>query len=328
VAAQGTEIEEQARMIGARGFGSKREALESGRVETRTVALPVRTPFDGEGLFGFFAARGVSGVEVAERNTYERTFADGRGRAGIVRISLGRRGRSLFLSQQVPLWANPDDVTSRVSRLFDLSANPRSIGRVLSRDPLLAPLVARRPGLRAPGAWDPFEIAVRAVLGQQISVAGARTLAGRLVALCGRPLPKRVARPGLTHAFPSAADLAAVDVARIGLPRARGASLRAFARAVADGAFLLAAPKGLPEFEERLTALPGFGPWTAHVVALRAFGEGDAFPAGDLGLVRALERLGVRGSARIAARAEGWRPYRAYATLHLWASLADGKGGA
>ena len=145
-----------------------------------------------------------------------------------------------------------------------------------------------------PGAWDPFEVAVRAVLGQQISVAGARTLAGRLVALCGRPLPKRLARPGLTHVFPSPAAVAEADVARVGLPRARAAALKAFARAVADGSFVLAAPHGLEDFEERLTALPGFGPWTAHVVALRAFGEGDAFPEGDLGLVKALERAGVR----------------------------------
>ena len=274
----------------------------------------------------FFSARALPGVETAEENSYERTFAQG-ARAGMIRVTLERRGRSLFLAQKIPLWANPDDLTARASRLFDLSADPRAIARVLSKDPLLAPLVARRPGLRVPGAWDPFEIAVRAVLGQQISIAGARTLAGRLVALCGRSLPKGLARPGLTHVFPSPAAVAETDVARVGLPKARAAALRAFARAVADGSFVLAAPRGLDDFEERLTALPGFGPWTAHVVALRAFGEGDAFPAGDLGVVRALERAGV-ARGRHAARAERWRPYRAYATLHLWASLADGKGGA
>lgn len=290
--------------------------------------LRVRAPYDGAGLLGFFAARALPGVErVDEReNSYERGFTQA-GRAGTLRVTLERNGRSLFLSQRIPLWAKPDELTAHVSRLFDLSANPRAIARVLSRDPLLAPLVARRPGLRVPGAWDPFEIAVRAVLGQQISVAGARTLAGRLVALCGRPLPKRLARPGLTHVFPTPEAVAETDVARVGLPRARAASLRAFARAVADGSFLLAAPRGLDDFEERLTALPGFGPWTAHVVALRAFGEGDAFPAGDLGVVRALERAGL-ARRNHTARAERWRPYRAYATLHLWASLADGKGGA
>jgi 3-methyladenine DNA glycosylase/8-oxoguanine DNA glycosylase len=293
---------------------------------SRLSELRVRTPFDGEGLMAFFAARGLPGVEVAERDSYERAFMQA-GRAGTLRVALRRHGRSHSLSLEFPPWAKPDDLTARVSRLFDLSADPRAIGRVLSKDPLLAPLVARRPGLRVPGAWDPFEIAVRAVLGQQISVAGARTLAGRLVALCGRPLPKTLARPGLTHVFPSPAAVADADVARVGLPRARASALKAFARAVADGSFVLAAPHGLDDFEERLTALPGFGPWTAHVVALRAFGEGDAFPAGDLGLVKALERAGVPRN-RIAARADRWRPYRAYATLHLWASLAGGKGGA
>ncbi len=291
-----------------------------------TLELKPRAPFDGEGVFGFFAGRGVPGVEVADGNLYERVFED-RGRAGTIRIELRRRGASHSLSLEFPAWARAEDLSSRASRQFDLAANPRAIGRVLAKDPLLAPLVARRPGLRVPGAWDPFEVAVRAVLGQQISVQGARTLAGRLVALCGRPLPKRAAKPGLTHVFPSPGDVAGADVARVGLPKARAAALRGFARAVADGSFVLAAPKGLAEFEERLTELPGFGPWTAHVVALRAFGEGDAFPEGDLGLVKAMERAGVKRN-RIAARAERWRPYRAYATLHLWASLSDAKGGA
>ena len=288
--------------------------------------LRVKPPFDAAGLFAFFAARALPGVERVEESSYERGFAE-RGRTGTVRIELRRRGRSLFLSQEYPDWASAEALSTRTSRLFDLSADARAIARVLSADPLLAPLVARRPGLRVPGAWDPFEIAVRAVLGQQISVAGARTIAGRLVALCGRPLPKRLARPGLTHVFPSPAAVAEADVARVGLPQARALSLRRFARAVADGTFELAAPRGLEDFEERLTALPGFGPWTAHVVALRAFGEGDAFPLGDLGLVKAMERAGVKKHA-IAARGDRWRPYRAYATLHLWASLTDGRDGA
>ncbi len=289
--------------------------------------LRFKPPFDGDGLFGFLSARALPGVERVERDLYERTFAEGR-RIGTVGIRRGANGRSPSLSMEFPSWANSGDLSSRVSRLLDLDANPRAIGRVLSRDPLLAPLVARRPGLRLPGAWDPFEVAVRAVLGQQISVAGARTLAGRLVTLCGRPLPMRYARADLTHVFPTPGAVAEADVARIGLPRARAAALRSFAGAVADGSFLLAAPSGLDDFEARLTALPGFGPWTAHVVALRAFGERDAFPVGDLGLARALERAGVGGRPReIAARAECWRPYRAYATLHLWASLADAKGG-
>jgi len=288
-----------------------------------STELRVKPPFEGAGLFAFFGARALPGVESAGRDFYERTFAEGR-RTDMLRVRLGA-GRRPSLSMEFPEWASPGDLSTRAARLFDVSADPRAINRVLSRDPLLAPLVARRPGLRIPGAWDPFEVAVRAVLGQQISVAGARTLAGRLVALCGRPLPKRLLRPGLTHVFPTPAAVAEADV--VGLPSARAAALKALARAVADGSFVLAAPWGLDDFEKRLTALPGFGPWTAHVIALRAFGEGDAFPAGDLGLVKALERAGI-ARKKHAARAERWRPYRAYATLHLWASLADGKGGA
>lgn len=293
-----------------------------------TTVRRIASPFDGKALFAFLAARALPGVERVEENSYERTFAEAaRGRAGTLRVTLQRRGRLHSLALEIPRWASAEVLSSRVFRLFDLAADPRAVARVLSRDALLAPLVARRPGLRVPGAWNPFEVAVRAVLGQQISVAGARTLAGRLVALCGRPLPKRFARAGLTHVFPSPRAVAGADLSRVGLPHTRVAALQGFARAVADGSFDLAAPRGLDDFETRLTALPGFGPWTAHVVALRAFGESDAFPEGDLGLVKAMERAGVRRD-RIGARAERWRPYRAYATLYLWASLADGKGGA
>ncbi|MGA7991475.1 MAG: AlkA N-terminal domain-containing protein [Thermoanaerobaculia bacterium] len=213
---------------------------------TAGLELRVRAPFDGAGLFGFFAGRGIPGVEVAWGDSYERVFEE-RGRAGTLRVELRRRGASHSLSMEIPSWASADGLSERAFRQFDLAANPRAIAKVL----------------------------------------GARTLAERLVALCGRPRPKRLARPGLTHVFPSPAAVADTDVASVGLPRARA----------------------------------------AHVVALRALGESDAFPDGDLGLVKAMERAGVKRS-RIAARAERWRPYRAYATLHLWASLADGKGGA
>jgi 3-methyladenine DNA glycosylase/8-oxoguanine DNA glycosylase len=291
------------------------------------VKLRLKQPFDAGALFDFFAARALPGVEIVEGGCYRRTMSAG-ARSGIVSVEAAPSGKALILSlESLPPGALPA-AAARARRLFDLDADPAAIAPVLAREPLLAPLVARRPGLRVPGAWDPFEVAVRAVLGQQISVAGARTIAGRLVALCGRRLPARRAAPGLTHLFPSARAVAAADLSRVGLPRARAAALRSFAGAVADGSFLLAAPRGLDDFEGRLTARPGFGPWTAHVVALRAFGERDAFPAGDLGLVRALERAGVSVKARdVAARAERWRPYRAYATLHLWASLADAKGG-
>ncbi|HMA29883.1 MAG TPA: AlkA N-terminal domain-containing protein, partial [Thermoanaerobaculia bacterium] len=209
----------------------------------------------------------------------------------------------------------------RAGRIFDVDADPLAIDAVLSRDPLLAPLVADRPGLRVPGAWDPFEIAVRAVLGQQVSVRGARTIAGRLVAAFGRLLPGGGAN-GLTHVFPSPAALAAADLSGIGVPGTRANAIRALARAVHTGKLELAAPRGLDDLVHRLCALPGIGPWTAQYVALRAFGEPDAFPAGDLGLRRALEAAGASaGEAALRARAAAWSPFRAYATLHLWNSL-------
>jgi 3-methyladenine DNA glycosylase/8-oxoguanine DNA glycosylase len=198
---------------------------------------------------------------------------------------------------------------------------------VLGRDPLLAPLVAARPGLRVPGTWDPFELSVRAILGQQVSVRGARTLAGRLVAAFGRPLPGGGA-DGLTHLFPAPAALAAADLSGIGIPVARAAAIRTLAAAVSMGRIELTAARGLEDFETRLCALPGIGPWTAQYVALRAFGEPDAFPAGDLGLRRALEAARVpAGAAALRERALSWSPFRAYATLHLWNSLAADAGG-
>ncbi|MFI5119284.1 MAG: DNA-3-methyladenine glycosylase family protein [Thermoanaerobaculia bacterium] len=286
--------------------------------------LPVRVPFDAASLFSFLEERALPGVEAVHGSAYSRTIESG-GRAGVMTVSHDVGRDFLRFSLNFSPGRNLLDLARRAGRIFDVDADPLAIRGVLGRDPLLAPLVAARPGLRVPGAWDPFEIAVRAILGQQVSVRGARTLAGRLVAAFGRPLTGGGAN-GLTHVFPPAAALAGADLSGIGIPRARANAIRALAVAVCSRKLELAAPRGLDEFEQRLCALPGIGPWTAHVIALRAFGEHDAFPAGDLGLVKVLERAGVTKS-RMAARAERWRPYRAYATLHLWASLADGKGG-
>jgi AraC family transcriptional regulator of adaptative response / DNA-3-methyladenine glycosylase II len=173
--------------------------------------------------------------------------------------------------------------------------------------------------LRVPGAWDGFELAVRAILGQQVSVRGATTLAGRLVAKFGAPLAE-TSEAGLTHLFPSAAVLASADVASIGLPRARAEAIRALARAVADGNLALDTGLELDALVERLCEIPGIGPWTAHYVAMRACGETDAFPAGDLVLRRAYG--GPAREAALLAASEAWRPWRAYAALQLWASAA------
>jgi AraC family transcriptional regulator of adaptative response / DNA-3-methyladenine glycosylase II len=290
-----------------------------------TLRLPLRLPFDATSLFFFLEERAVPGVEAVRGHAYSRTI-ESRGRAGVLTVSF-EPGQD-FLRLSTNLTPGPDllDLVRRAGRVFDVDADPLAIAAVLRRDPLLAPLVATRPGLRVPGAWNPFEMAVRAILGQQVSVRGARTLAGRLVAAFGRPLPRGGA-DGLTHAFPAPAILAAADLSRIGLPRARAAAIRTLALAVHTGKSELAAPRGLDDLEQRLCELPGIGPWTAQYVALRAFGEPDAFPVGDLGLRRALEAAGVPADATaLRERSAAWSPFRAYATLHLWSSLAAPAG--
>jgi AraC family transcriptional regulator, regulatory protein of adaptative response / DNA-3-methyladenine glycosylase II len=288
---------------------------------TLTLKLPVRAPFDATSLFSFLEERALPGVEAIRGHVYSRTIERG-GRAGIMTVSHDVGQDYLQLSLNFSPGRDLLDLVRRAGRIFDVDADPLAIGAVLRRDPVLAPLVAARPGLRVPGAWDPFEIAVRAILGQQISVRGARTLAGRLVAAFGRPLPGGAAS-GLTHVFPSPAVLTTADLSGIGVPRARANAIKALALAVHTKKIELAAPRGLDDLEQRLCALPGIGPWTAQYIALRAFSEPDAFPAGDLGLRRALEAAGAPvGTAELHARAASWSPFRAYATLHLWNSLA------
>src|SRR5688572_5845030 len=211
-------------------------------------------------------------------------------------------------------------LSSAARRVFDVAADPACIAAAFRRDSLLAPLVRRRPGLRIPGVWDAFECAVRAVLGQQVSVAAARTLAARLVARLGRPVPGGI--DGLTHLFPTANALAEADLVGLGLTTARVAALHALARAVSRGTLDFAAPAA--EVTAGLGALPGFGRWTAEYVALRALGEPDAFPDGDLVLRRMAAGDGTPlTAAGLAARAAAWRPWRAYAALHLWRAAGD-----
>jgi AraC family transcriptional regulator of adaptative response / DNA-3-methyladenine glycosylase II len=210
-------------------------------------------------------------------------------------------------------------LTTRARRVFDLASDPATIGAALRGDLLLGPFVRRRPGLRIPGAWDPFECAVRAVLGQQVSLAAGRTLATRLVQRAGT----RLARPmdGLTHLFPSPAALAAADLNGLGLVPTRARTVAALARAVAEGRLVLDGPAD--EVRAALVALPGVGEWTAEYVALRALGEPDAFPAADLVLRRVAGEGRTLTARALAARAETWRPWRGYAAVHLWEAAAS-----
>ncbi|MGZ5354663.1 MAG: DNA-3-methyladenine glycosylase family protein, partial [Actinomycetota bacterium] len=205
-------------------------------------------------------------------------------------------------------------------RLLDLDADPETIDGTLSADPALRPLVRRTPGVRVPGAVDGLELAVRAVLGQQVTVRAARTLAGRLVERLGAPLDRPVG--AVTHAFPSADRLAEAPEAGLGMPDGRARTIHRLAELVALGGLDLSGAADRDETLRRLADVPGVGPWTCAYVAMRALGDPDAFPAGDLGLRRGLERLGFEATpAAILARGERWRPWRAYAVMRLW--LAD-----
>jgi len=210
-------------------------------------------------------------------------------------------------------------IVSRVRRICDLDADPLAIASALASDPLLRPLAEARPGLRVPGAWDGFELGIRAILGQQISVRGASTLAGRLVARFGRRLDS--ARPGVTHIFPRAQDLADADLAPIGLPGKRAQTLSAFSAAVASGQLVLDSTVEPEQVRERLRSIAGIGEWTAGYISMRALSDPDAFPAADLVLLRA---AGAGTARELQGFAERWRPWRAYAALHLWQGVNDG----
>jgi len=288
-----------------------------------TVRLAYRAPYDWEAMIGFLAGRAIEGVEAVTADAYARTL-EVEGARGLV-VVRPAKGDALEAEIRFPRLQALPAVIARIRRVFDLSADPAQIGAHLSQDLALAPLVAARPGLRAPGAWDGFELAVRAILGQQVSVAGARTLAGRLTAAHGEVIDDPAARAlGLSRLFPTPDRLALADVAAIGMPAARGAAIAALARRAAQDPALFSPRADLESAIAALTALPGVGEWTAHYIALRALREPDAFPHADVGLMRALADTDGRRPtpAELLARAEAWRPWRAYAAQHLWAADA------
>jgi AraC family transcriptional regulator of adaptative response / DNA-3-methyladenine glycosylase II len=281
-----------------------------------TVRLPYRPPLDWEQLLGFLAARAVPGVEAVDGLRYRRTLRLGAAASCAIAVEPLTTEPCLLLHIAPADGVSLLPVVEAARRFFDLGADPQRIAEHLAADSRLGPLVARRPGLRVPGAWDPFELAVRGILGQQVSVPGATTLAGRLSAAFGTRVDLDAR---LTHLFPTPAELAEADVASIGVPRARAETIRGLARAVAGGALVLDAALGLDDAVARLRALPGIGEWTAQYVAMRGLGEPDAFPAGDLGVRKALGNgHGLPSEAAVSRAAEAWRPWRAYAVMHLW----------
>ena len=289
-----------------------------------SLLLRYRPPYDWAAMLDFLSARAIPGVESIAGGVYRRTIGL-EGLQGTLTVSPAA-GNALNATIRFPKLSSLPKIIARLRRVFDLAADPDAIAAQLANDPVLAPLVAARPGLRVPGAWDGFELAMRAVLGQQITVPGAIRLAGKLVAVYGEPL--RDADPVLTHVFPEPAALAGADLSALGMPRSRAATLSAVAAAVAADPHIFAAGRGLEEAVAQLSALPGVGEWTAQYIAMRQLREPDAFPAADIGLMRAMAGAdGMRPSAAaLLARAKPWRPWRAYAAQHLWQAPARAPG--
>lgn len=283
------------------------------------LRLPARPPFDFARLREFLAYRAVDGVEIADDEKYARSLALPHG-TGIVELRATENGvRARFdLSDLRDLGA----ATERVRRLCDLDADPVASDDALAADPLLRASVTARPGMRVPGNVDGAELAIRAVLGQQVSVRGAASAAAKLTRLCGAQL--KTASGEVTHCFPSAAAISRLDPETLPMPRPRGRALVGLAKALAGGEVRLDGAEDRLRVHEQLTALPGIGEWTAQYVAMRALRDPDAFLPSDLGVRRGLEALGLDGSPRAAeAAAERWRPYRAYALQHLWVVAAE-----
>jgi AraC family transcriptional regulator of adaptative response / DNA-3-methyladenine glycosylase II len=287
--------------------------------EPLVVSLAARPPFHAAGLLAHFASRAVPGVEAVAGDEYVRAM---RLPGGPGVVALAPDGGAAVRCR---LWlADPGDATVAARRcawLLDLDRDPADVVAALGDDALLGPLVRAAPGRRVAGSVDGAELAVRAVLGQQVSVTGAATIAGRLAAACGERLPAGLAPAGVERLFPAPAALAALEPESLPMPRSRARALIGMCAALAAGDVDLRPGADPDAAEAALLALPGIGPWTASYVRLRALRDPDAFPAADLGLRRALERLGADGSPRAAlALAERWRPLRAYAAQHLWAA--------
>lgn len=297
----------------------RRQGYNPGGVEEVSLSLSYRPPYDWESLAESLRRRAIRGVERVDGNGYARTIRLGPAHA---RVRVAPVGGQHALQLHVS-GAQPKDlfeIATTARRVFDLSADPGPIMQMLSDDPVLAPLVARHPGLRLPGIWGTFECAVRAVLGQGRSIAAARTLGDRLVERAGDRISDGAGE--LTHLFPSPERLASAHLDGIGLPASKVAGLRALARAVLDGSLKLTAPT--EELVRSLGALPGASDWAGQYVAMLALAEPDAFPGSDRVVRRVMaEARTLVPIAAMERRAQSWRPWRSYATLHLWQAALE-----
>lgn len=295
--------------------GRRGSVTASGAINTR---IGVREPFDGEELLAFLAMRAVPGVEAAGAGWFERSLRLPHG-PGVVHIDLAARTRG-YVDCRFTLTSTQDlaPALERTRRLLDADCDPIAVDDHLADDPRLAVLVRRRPGLRVPGHPDGVELAARAILGQQVSVGRARALAGGLVVTDGKPIDLDGDHT-VTHLFPSAEALAALDPEEIPMPRSRGRALVSTAAAVVDGSLRLDRSGDRAEVRAELLAVPGVGPWTADYIAMRALGDPDAFLPTDVGVRHAATKLGI---ADVGTASEAWRPWRSYALMHLWSALA------
>jgi len=298
----------------------RKASLPAEEGDALAFELGYRPPYDWRAIAGFLGARAVAGVEVCDGSAYRRTVrvaSGGKWHSGWVEVAPAGGRPALRVRVAASLGKALPPVLARVKSLMDLACHPLEVARALG------PLAARRPGMRVPGAFDGFEIALRAILGQQVSVAAARTLAGRFAEAFGDPLETPF--DSLKTLFPTADRIAALpyrSIARLGVPAARARSIAALARAVADGELDLAPGAEVDATLAKLRALPGVGEWTAQYVAMRALAWPDAFPHTDFGIMKAMK---LSDPKRVLAAAEAWRPWRAYAVMHLWQSLAKGE---
>ncbi len=307
------------------------EAKAGGNAATLSVRLSYRKPFSWPAMLGFFAGRATPGVESVTGNTYRRTIAVG-GQHGVIAVSPQKQSEYLMLTLQCIDTSALFEIVQRSREVFDLDAPIGEIATTLRRDNSLTDLIRKFPGIRVPGAWDGFEMTVRAILGQQISVKAATTLAGRIADQYGEKLmlSHESRDTGLQRIFPSAKRLRRARFNNIGLVKSRADTIRRVAAAVVQGDLNFDASQEPADFCTSLTSIKGVGDWTAQYVAMRVLKNPDAFPSSDLGLLKALDFIenqpGQATPTALLHRAEAWRPWRAYAALLLWSSLSNSGG--
>lgn len=290
---------------------------DSGAMAPVVLQMSYRPPYDWNAMLAYLNARAIDGLEFVENGVYRRTVSH-EGGQGVVAVAHAPDRNALVATIRFPSVRALQPIVARVRHVFDVGTDVSTITSHLAKDPTLAPLIASRPGLRAPGCWDGFELAVRAVLGQQITVEAARQLGSKLVRLCGDPIHD-ASDPRLSRTFPSAQSVTTVDLSRIGMLKARRATLHALARAALANPRLFEPLSSIEESIAQLRAILGIGQWTAQYIALRALRDPDAFPVTDIGILRGAASLGVVPTApQLIQRAEAWRPWRAYAAQYLW----------